>query len=551
MSWKLAVTLGLTLCVAAAARAQVAGKPEIIGTIAGPGAQVLPPNISVYGLDLGWTFEHKGQLQILFGDTWTTSNIICSGQLHNDDSQGVIPLMRPASGVPPLVYDTDPNDPNALGRLFVYRKGESLAMGYGQVPVSGYSDGRDAVAIIGRGGTIHCDPNEPAPEKSCRPPREDHPALRDFLSAGGLRCTQDLGECVPSTFGIPTACDLATNTGCVAALGQVCTPTATGLCVDPSSSQNVGTVGGNIAIAANEMEFAVQDPNSPTQYTSMATLRTNKFINTSARTVRRFTFLPFANDYRPGNGALLVWGRPGFAAELGQQAQMYLMVHPLPIPKGKDGRWIFQPWYYAGNESHTGLPLWTQAQAKAQPLSMDGKLNGSPFEPQPLVNQHSISWVGGSIRKWVMLYAGDLGDSFLADPNTARPGEGPGSVRIRFADNPWGPWSPDQPHLLEGSPFEVGTPFGPGGVLYSPLCVDQPGAPCARTDPTRPIDTFLPGCAPFGYTFDNGFFYGANIIDSYTQSDGHGGMDLYWLISTWNPYAVLYVKTNLRPPARD
>jgi hypothetical protein len=243
---------------------------------------------------------------------------------------------------------------------------------------------------------------------------------------------------------------------------------------------------------------------------------------------------------------VLVWGRPGFAAEQGRQSQIYLLAHRLPIERERNGRWRFQPWYYAGVNPRTGIPLWSRQQRNAKPLALDGVVGGSPIEEQPLVNQFTVSWVGGSVRKWVMLYGGNIGDYLLLDPAHARPGEGPGSVRIRFADQPWGPWSPAQPHLLEGSPSEVGSPLGPGGVLFSPLCVDQPGAPCAPSDPIRPIDSFL-GCFPFGKTFDNGFFYGANIIDAYTKSDGAGGMDVYWNVSTWNPYGVLLLKTNLRP----
>ena len=84
-------------------------------------------------------------------------------------------------------------------------------------------------------------------------------------------------------------------------------------------------------------------------------------------------------------------------------------------------------------------------------------------------------------------------------------------------------------------------------MLFHPLCVDRPGAPCAASDPIRPIDSFVPGCLATGKTFDNGFFYGANIIDAYTAPDDAGGMDVYWNVSTWNPYGVLFLKTTLRP----
>ena len=52
----------------------VAGPPEILGRLAGPGATTVPPGLFLYGTDLGWTFTHQGQLQILFGDTWIVSN---------------------------------------------------------------------------------------------------------------------------------------------------------------------------------------------------------------------------------------------------------------------------------------------------------------------------------------------------------------------------------------------------------------------------------------------------------------------------------------------
>jgi hypothetical protein len=535
------------LVASPAAQAQVASSPQIIGRLVGPHVPKVQPDLAFWGTDLGWTVEHKGELQILFGDTDDTFDSVCRGQLHNDDSEGVMPLQRPATGVPPVTFLTDPNDPDVLQRLFVFRNGESLQMGYGQVPVGAYSDGRDLVAIMGRGGTIPCRAGVSSAVAACRGPLEDHPARTNWRSADGFRCSQRLGECIPAPNGIPTPCELATGAGCNPSLPGKCMPTATGLCVDPSSSQNDGTPSSELYTAGNEMEFTIQDPEQRGNYESVATLRTNKFINPTARTVRRFTGTLSGNDYGPGHGAVLVWGRPGFSGQRGRQAQIYLLAHRLPISRAANGRWRFRPRYFAGLHKGTNRPIWSHQQAKAKPLALDGVVGGSPFEEQPLVNQFTISWVGGSIRKWVMLYGGNIGDYLLLDPAHSRPGEGPGSVRIRFADHPWGPWSVARPHLFEGAPTEVGTPLGPGGVLFHPLCVSQPGAPCAPSDPIRPVDSFLPGCFPVGKTFDNGFFYGSNIIDAYTTDDSTGGMDIYWNLSTWNPYGVLFLRTNLRP----
>jgi hypothetical protein len=539
-----AVSLVLAL---ASARAQTVSPPEILGTLVGPGATHLPAGVGFYGADLGWTFVHRGEQQILFGDTWATARSVCNGVPTHDDSQGTIPLRPPGDAVPSVVFTTQKSDPTQLSHLFVYRDGESLSMGYGQVPITAYSDGDHAVGIFGRGDFVRCEPPSPGAEPACTPPREDRHAVLDSATGGGLRCEQSVGECLPLLQGIDSLCDLGTKAGCLPT--QTCTP-ATGYCVDPTSSQNDGRPETAPLLVAHKIDFGFQDPDDPTTYRSVATWRTNKFLNLTARTVRRFAFGPRGNDYRPGGGALLVFGRPGYVAEQGREARLYLMVHALPMKLDASGHARFRPWVYAGVNPKTGWPRWTPLESKAQPLAMDGVVGGDPHEPYPIVAQLAVSYVGEPIKKWVLLYGGDVNDFGLIDPAHARPGPVPGAMQLRFADHPWGPWSPPQPHLGPGSPDAPGTPYGPGGVLYHYACVDQPGAPCARTDPSRPFDAFLPGCPSVSAGFDIGRFYGANIIDAWTRPDGHGGVDMLWNASTWNPYAVILLKTNLRPERR-
>src|SRR5262245_37306491 len=220
-----------SLLASAVALAQVASPPHIIGPLVGPNVPKVQPGLAFWGTDLGWTVEHEGELQILFGDTDDTFDSICRGQLHNDDSQGVIPLQPPATGVPPLTFLTQPNDPDVLQRLLVLRDGESLQMGYGQVPVAAYSDGRDRVAIMGRGGTTPCKEGVASPVAACRGPLEDHPARTNWKTADGLLCSKALGECIPAPNGIATPCELATGAGCNPLLPGRCMPTPAGLCV--------------------------------------------------------------------------------------------------------------------------------------------------------------------------------------------------------------------------------------------------------------------------------------------------------------------------------
>ena len=89
--------------------AQVASPPQIIGHLASCIRK------------LSHVRRGHSERRRLFGDTDDTFDSVCRGQIHNDDSQGVLPLQPPATGVPPLTFLTDPNDPNVLQRLLVFR----------------------------------------------------------------------------------------------------------------------------------------------------------------------------------------------------------------------------------------------------------------------------------------------------------------------------------------------------------------------------------------------------------------------------------------------
>jgi hypothetical protein len=515
------------LLVQGIASAQTASAPQVVGRLAGPGAPQAQPGLRLYGTDSGWTFEHRGKLVMLFGDTWPTANLPCEFPPPiNDDAQGTLPLSNPG-GVPPLLFETSPSSPTDFDPIKMFRGSTSLVMGFGKIPTTGFSDGKNAIAVVGTADNVRC---QTSSSPQC---------------PGQLTCVPTLGECLPVIANIPLVCNVGAETGCFP--GQTCTAT-TGFCTDPTSSQNDGTTSSlPFTIAAN-MDFGVQRPSSVVNYDSAAILPTNKFTNLTSRTVRRFTFVGAANDYRPGDDTVLMWGRPGFSGEQGRQAQLYLMAHKLPLPVDSNGKFkFFQPLYFAGllpGNSH--LPKWSLKESDAKPLALDGVVGGNPHENRVLVNQEAISYLPAPINKWVMLYSGDVPDILLIDPNS-RNATDPGAIMIRFADNPWGPWSVEKPYLSPGNPGVVGDPYGPGGFMFHYACVDQPPALCARTDPHRPLDSLNPQCAPPPFPFDIGRLYGVNIIDAYTKPDGAGGLDVFWNLSTWNPYGVMLMKSNFRP----
>jgi hypothetical protein len=517
----------LVLASPVRAGAGIVATTEILGPLAGPGAPLAQPGLAFYGTDLGWTVEHDGKLLILFGDTWPYARFLCDTVPLNDDCQATLPLGPPAG---PPTFFTRAGAPDELDPILVLRGAESLDMGFIRTPLAAFSDGADVIGVFGRPEYVPCT-SRPAPRSPSCPPGKE------------LVCAPTLGLCMPPAIGVSGVCDTAGGAGCLP--GQTCTATAAGLCADPTSSQNDGTAASTAFTAAVTIEIARQDPVAPASYHEIATLATNKFLNSTVRTVERFGGRRKGNRYGRGTRALLWWGRPGFSTAQGRESQLYLLWHRLPF-RGPADRVRFRPKYFAGANAKTGEPRWTRRQSKAAPLALDGVIGGSPHEVLPIVNQMAISWVGDPINRWVMLYGGDLADYLLVDPANARPGPAPGSIRIRFAAHPWGPWTPPVPVLAPGSPTTTGDPYGPGGVLFHPDCVDAGATPCARSDPSRPPDAFLPGCPELGRTFDAGRFYAPNVIDAYTRlDDAARRAQLVWNVSTWNPYAVVLVSTDL------
>ena len=107
-----------------------------------------------------------------------------------------------------------------------------------------------------------------------------------------------------------------------------------------------------------------------------------------------------------------------------------------------------------------------------------------------------------------------------------------GALRMRTADQPWGPWSPPQDIIAAGDPADgpVGQ-YGPGGMLRHPDCT-TPG--CAPHTPAREAN-------PQEY----GFFYSANIIEQWIRP-ADDGVDIIWNASSWDPYRITLLRTHIK-----
>jgi hypothetical protein len=505
-------------------------EPQHVGPLIGPGARVAPNRVQFYGTDLGITFEHQNQHFILFGDTWSNSGTVCDQvKSTNDDTFGTLPL-RYSGGVPLVTFATQANDATRTQNLRVYRGTQSLRLGLGQAPLSGFSDGQSPYIVFERLEPVPCSPEQVSAHTGC------------LAGNPTSFCSSELGTCTPSDM-FPMMCDAVRHVGCPP--NQTCQ--AQSFCIDRTSSQfDDGHLSAQAASVAYYTEIAAARSGAPGVFDSVHTWLTNKFSHPAAKTVRTFTGTSTGNDYRPGTDTLLFWGRPGFIAEEGRQAQLYLMAHRLPLAV-QDGKLKFEPQFFAGVDPLTAEPRWSPSELNAKAIALDGIVDGSPSELVPIVGMYSISYLPAPVDKWVMMYGGDFADYLMSDTVGSRLAGAAGAIMLRFADHPWGPFSPPQPHLLPGSPTKTGDPYGPGGILYHPDCTSTQDAACAQSDPRRPIDSVVAGCPET--LPDPGRLYAPYPIDSYITPNPAGGLDVVWNVSTWNPYGVQLMRTTFAGPA--
>lgn len=111
---------------------------------------------------------------------------------------------------------------------------------------------------------------------------------------------------------------------------------------------------------------------------------------------------------------------------------------------------------------------------------------------------------------------------------------GNGAIRMRTADDPWGPWSSPQDVIVGGDPDKLPLEgqYAAGGVLHHPDCT---GTRCVSGTHSSQLQKR-----------EYGFLYGANIIEQWVKPVG-AGVDVIWNSSTWDPYRVILLRTRINP----
>ena len=491
------------------------------------------------GTDLGWTFAHRDKLWVMFGDSWWLDPLNLASL--PDDALGQISLVdfpdgpsvdafvdqHPAARGRPAWHAAGPTMPvvmrerqQAFAPIVAERDGKPIPSGIAFVPMTGFSNGRDD-ASEGVFAIFFSYEHVPCARGAC---------------SDGFQCDEELGTETIEWLNPP--CLVGSRLTCRRGPG-VCQDRSTSI-YDSSSEM------GRAQAAVVRHDIGVTTSKDPIHFKTQA-WDTQRFFNVTARTVSDFD--PHrvngeGNDYRPALGnnleraGVFIWGRPQFGGigDEGRDAQLYLLWSPMPEPD-ETQRFTWQPQYWSGLGAE-GQPFFSPHQLDAKPLDLDAYTEGDqPFETRDYVGQMSISWLP-SLQRWVQLYGGDAPPMFAnaifrTDLDKAKRNP-EGSLYIRFAEHPWGPWTAPQQLIAAGNSDPRAKPeaqYAPGGLLAHNNCRTQN---CAHYDPVYKVDP----------SNNNGVLYAPSIIDPWTTTN-EGSTDLYWFLSTWNPYQVVLMKTSL------
>ncbi len=496
----------------------------------------------------------------------------------------------------------DASDPKSWRRIRLFESADayeadnSLETGSLRTPVAAWTANEQLFALFSRGDLETCEASADCPQgMACSNDVEGVSLGRclDPLSLGDdpmLTACRDGNDCGP----------VSTCNKDVASVCLTQTPfelPQDGETFTPSWYRDDPRLG-----VANVLYVArAASPERPEDYVVAHRFLTRRFVNVAARAVAHFDpGDPSQNDYRPGDHTLFLWGRPSFVGGDGVQSLPFLLYVSLAeLTDEAEPRW--SPHFFAGYDD-AGDAVWSEDEQAAVPIygteaelarDEDGEERIDWREPEyDYVNQTSVAYLE-ALDRFVMLYGGDVPAWLVADEdgvarNPVNKARVPGAIQLRSARHPWGranlhdpdaqAWSSAQAVLTR----EVAAPYlacGEGGQDELPGCTDE-------ADENSPLDLLatiasvsaddlsetpdvvamcIEGSAALaGMNAASGDpvgrLYGVNVIEPWTEDvseraddleDGQRAVELYFNVSTWNPYQVVLMKTQLRGAPLD
>ena len=467
-----------------------------------------------------------------------------------------------------------------------------------RTPVTGFSDGEHTYVVILRNEPAYCDTTSECPNGSyCSTEADQYEPDRPAIGTCPSSSSPTTSSASPAFCVIPSRCDG----------GSACAESTRGMCLarTPFTLQSDdGPVSPawfdqdpRRALLHSVYIASAFWPDRPEDYATGHTFVTRKFFNAVARAVAHFDpDDPSENDYRPGHETLLMWGRPTFFSSGGDQSSLFLLYQPLADLLDADGKVQWKPRFFAGYDG-AGKPSWSDNEADAQPLygaaleTVGGKPQLSTADPEfDLVNHDAITWVE-SLQRWIMLYGGSVPDWLRSDtasgavPAITNEQPTPNAIHMRTAAHPWGRAtlsSPDDeawtaPEAVAGA--EEASPLlvcdAPEATPSAGCVIPQSSAAvlASVTDwamMTVPADwqTAVATCVAGNTAYSTLYglegsrephLYGTNIVDAWTDDvtaqipdldADERAVELYWNVSTWAPYQVVLMKTQLRARVR-
>jgi len=544
----------LAAATAPSSHAVTVGSTTVLGPWVGLQAPLHPANqspmIQFYGTDLGFSYKHGNELKILFGDSVGNGNDACPIAAWSinpfcvdnwDDAFGSVDL---------TVYSNPSTFGTTIPRVkLAQESGGNQAwplmnekpMDAFKTPEGGFSNGTNEFAVFIMGKPLACQTTSECTAVnsalSCDTSLGwwDSPPWNDHGWTGG--CADSQSGCNANTKVNSSGTQIPN----------------TGYCVDTNSSTySSSSTSGKLAGAAFKMRAGIRSTTDARRYTTTE-FATNRFYNQSLATVQ--SFVPangsgYANqNYNVAtstgtNRRVLVWGRPGFFGinALSRPAKLYFGYRTMPTGTSAPS---WQLNYYTGTVN--GVPQFSTNEANAAPLDLNAAVAGvQSGEPYDAVGQMSVVWVD-QLKKWVMFYGGGLSKlpttkfpncgivEALTGADCTSVNMGNGAIKMRTANDPWGPWTEGVDVLVGGNPNA--TPlqgqYQAGGILRHPSCTASNCAPHSNM--------------PIYSSQEYGALYAPVIHQPWITGSATTGVDLIWSVSTWDPYRVVLLRTHLNP----
>ena len=248
-----------------------------------------------------------------------------------------------------------------------------------------------------------------------------------------------------------------------------------------------------VVVSTNHSQDGSTDRSVLTRFTLPATFQPLRTI--SQLPAGRFVKMSLHTQPGPiaglpaGGPFVLAWGTGAY-----RQSDAYLSV--VPVAQFETGKGAM---YFAGMDA-AGAPSWSANEVEAKPIVQNGTLGDL-----------SVTWCK-DLGLWLMTY------------DRRAPTRG---IAFSYSRTPWGPWS--EPQIL----FNVAND-GIGKFIHNP-----------NSSPPDGLAGPVIGKGQMDPEAVRGGAYAPYLVERWTKLKG-SELSVYYVLSTWNPYVVVLMKSRLQ-----